>query len=391
MRNKETIIVNSLSEYTSEVTGIRERMLQDGESETLFFRGQCNSVWDIRPSIFRESLVSVESRIIKTAKSRVPSEFRECTSPFEELTKLQHYGLPTRLLDLTRNPLVALYFACCSSEKVLDNEGIEKYSDGVVYICSGYEESADSFNSTILAKIAQIDFDGETTLKLLKDKLGLTEELPAEAFIKILQGSAFVMPSYNNSRIIRQSGAFLITGSINICQDDEDIWNSVVSKCVRNLNEAIDVKRIIIPNEIKEDILDELDLFNINESSLFPELEHQMSHVKRVGSKWVMEDCSPFIKYEHRRLVGDSDVQQKEMAIDENIIDVVVSSKMADEGIQSQVKSVIKEVVAYPDWNIKGSTRNELLKKIKRILVQNGIEGPEMLAQVIVKELINNI
>lgn len=391
MRNKETIIVNSLSEYTSEVTGIRERMLQDGESETLFFRGQCNSVWDIRPSIFRESLVSVESRIIKTAKSRVPSEFRECTSPFEELTKLQHYGLPTRLLDLTRNPLVALYFACCSSEKVVDNEGIEMYSDGVVYICSGYEESTDSFNSTVLAKIAQIDFDGETTLKLLKDKLGLTEELPAEAFIKILQGSAFVMPSYNNSRIIRQSGAFLITGSINICQDDEDIWNSVVSKCVRNLNEAIDVKRIIIPNEIKEVILDELDLFNINESSLFPELEHQMSHVKRVGSKWVMEDCSPFIKYEHRRLVGDSGVQQKEMAIDENIIDAVVSSKMADEGMQSQVKSVIKEVIAYPDWNIKESTRNELLKNIKRILVQNGIEGPGMLAQAIVKELIHNI
>ena len=377
MRNKETIIVNSLSEYTSEVTGIRERMLQDGESETLFFRGQCNSVWDIRPSIFRESLVSVESRIIKTAKSRVPSEFRECTSPFEELTKLQHYGLPTRLLDLTRNPLVALYFACCSSEKVVDNEGIEMYSDGVVYICSGYEESADSFNSTILAKIAQIDFDGETTLKLLKDKLRLTEELSAEAFIKILQGSAFVMPSYNNSRIICQSGAFLITGSINICHGDEDIWNSVVSKCVRNLNEAVDVKRIIIPNEIKADILDELDLFNINESSLFPELEHQMSHVKRVGSKWVTNDCIPFIKYEHRRLVEDSDVQQKEMAIDENIIDAVVSSKMADEGIQSQVKSVIKEVVAYPDWNIKGSTRNELLKKVKRILVQNGIEGRE--------------
>lgn len=391
MRYKETIIVNSLSEYTSEVTGIRERMVQEGESETLFFRGQCNSVWDIRPSIFRESLVSVESRIIKTAKSRVPSEFRECTSPFEELTKLQHYGLPTRLLDLTRNPLVALYFACCSSEKVVDNEGVEKYSDGVVYICSGYEESTDSFNSTVLAKIAQIDFDGETTLKLLKDKLGLTEELPAEAFIKILQGSAFVMPSYNNSRIIRQSGAFLITGSINICQDDEDIWNSIVSKCVRNLNEAIDVKRIIIPNEIKEDILDELDLFNINESSLFPELEHQMSHVKRVGSKWVMEDCSPFIKYEPRRLVGDSDVQQKEMAIDENIIDAVVSSKMVDEGMQSQVKSVIKEVVAYPDWNIKESTRNELLKNIKRILVQNGIEGPGMLAQAIVKELIHNI
>ena len=391
MRNKETIIVNNLSEYTSEVTSIRERMVLEGESETLFFRGQCNSVWDIRPSIFRESLVSVESRIIKTAKSRVPSEFRECTSPFEELTKLQHYGLPTRLLDLTRNPLVALYFACCSSEKVLDNEGVEKDSDGVVYICSGYEESTDSFNSTILAKIAQIDFDGETTLKLLKEKLGLTEELPAEAFIKILQGSAFVMPSYNNSRIISQSGAFLITGSINICQDDDDIWNSVVSKCVRNLNETIDVKRIIIPNEIKEDILDELDLFNINESSLFPELEHQMSHVKRVGAKWVMEDCSPFIKYEPRHIVGGSDVEQKEIAVDENVIDAIVSSQMIDETLRSKIKAVIMAVIAYPDWNIKESTRNELLKNIKRVLVQNAIPNSGKLAHTIVNELIHNI
>lgn len=391
MRVKETITISSLSEYTSEVTAIRDRMVLEGESETLFFRGQCNSTWDIRPSIFRESLVSVESRIIKTAKSRVPSEFRECKSPFEELTKLQHYGLPTRLLDLTRNPLVALYFACCSSEKVIDSDGTEKNSDGVVYICSGYEESADSFNSTILAKIAQIEFDGETTLKLLKEKLGLIEEFTAEAFIKILQGSVFVMPSYNNSRIISQSGAFLITGAINVCQDDEDIWNSVASKCVRNLNNTIDVKRIIIPSEAKDTILDELDLFNINESSLFPELEHQMSHVKRVGAKWVMEDCSPFIKYEPRSLIGDIDVAQKEVVVDDNVIDAIVSSKIADNHTRSQVASIVKEIIAYPDWNIKESTRNELLKNIKRILVQEGIQNPGILAQAIVNELIHNI
>lgn len=391
MRNKETIIVNNLSEYTSEVTSIRERMVQEGESETLFFRGQCNSAWDIRPSIFRESLVSVESRIIKTAKSRVPSEFRECTSPFEELTKLQHYGLPTRLLDLTKNPLVALYFACCSSEKMIDGDGLEKGSDGVVYMCSGYEENADSFNSTILAKIAQIDFDGETTLRLLKERLGLTEELAAESFIKILQESVFVMPSYNNSRIISQSGAFLITGAINICQDEDDIWNGVVSKCVRNLNNTIDIKRIIIPNEAKEAILDELDLFNINESSLFPELEHQMSHIKRVGAKWVMEDCAPFIKYEPRVLGEDTDVDSKEIVVDEKVIESVVSSKIKDKDAQSQIKAIIKAVIIYPDWNMKESVRNELVKSIKRILVPKGVANPGILAREIVNELIYNI
>lgn len=391
MRDKETIVINNLSEYTTEVTNIRERMICDGDSESLFFRGQCNSIWDIRPSIFRESLVSVESRIIKTAKSRVPSEFRECTSPFEDLTKLQHYGLPTRLLDLTRNPLVALYFACCSSEKVIESNGVEKNSDGVVYICSGYEESADSFNSTILSKIAQIEFDGEITLKILKEKLGIAEELSADAFIKILQGSAFIMPSYNNSRIVSQSGAFLITGAINVCQDDENIWNSTVSKCVTNLDSTIGVKRIIIPNEFKETILDELDLFNINESSLFPELEHQMSHIKRVGAKWVMEECAPFVKYEPNSVISDITASPKELVVDDAMIDIAISRQGIDKETQLQVKEIIKKQIKYPDWNLKESTRSELMKNIKRVLIHKGISNPGDIARKVVNNLIHNI
>lgn len=44
-----------------------------------------------------------------------PESFEKCKSHLEKLVEMQHYGLPTRLLDMTRNPLVALYFACCSS------------------------------------------------------------------------------------------------------------------------------------------------------------------------------------------------------------------------------------------------------------------------------------
>lgn len=98
--NDDSISISSLSEYTDAITSIRNNIIEDGKSETLFFRGQSNKSWDIRPSIFRDALISVEHKIIQTATARVPQEFRECSSAFEELTKLQHYGLPTRLLDM---------------------------------------------------------------------------------------------------------------------------------------------------------------------------------------------------------------------------------------------------------------------------------------------------
>lgn len=110
--------------------------------------------------------------IIQKATSRVPSEFYNA-SDFDILTKLQHYGLPTRLLDVTMNPLVALYFACCTKEYINNTDEAEEV-DGVVFYSSAYGE--DSLNREIqfLSTVAKERIDGDCTLKKLAESLNLT-------------------------------------------------------------------------------------------------------------------------------------------------------------------------------------------------------------------------
>ncbi|MFN2767667.1 FRG domain-containing protein, partial [Escherichia coli] len=55
-----------------------------------------------------------------------PIEFNDDRLMFDKLVRAQHYGLPTRLLDVSLNPLVALYFAY--------NEEIQHNANGVVHL-----------------------------------------------------------------------------------------------------------------------------------------------------------------------------------------------------------------------------------------------------------------
>lgn len=366
--NDDSISIFSLSEYIDAITSIRNSIIEDGKSETLFFRGQSNKFWDIRPSIFRDALISVEHKIIQTATARVPQEFRECSSVFEELTKLQHYGLPTRLLDITMNPLVALYFACLPTSKVEDKDGHDVYPDGIVYICTGYEENEKSYKAQILSDITKIGFEGDFTLKDLKASLKINNDIDPESFINLIQETIFVMPSYSNSRLIRQSGAFLISGAINVIANEHDLWDSKVFKSVKNLNQEVDKKHIIISRDSKERLLDELDFFNINESTLFPELEHQMSHLKKVGVKWVTAESPSFVKYESETAVSHVVTENIGKKIEEKEIINVFNKFGIPKQYRPDLFKVISDIQQYPDWNQKINTYNELIRGLKHVL-----------------------
>lgn len=86
------------------------------KDNTFFYRGHSNINYVTQPSVFRENYYQHESEMYQELLVKCPNDFKKCKSKFEHLKLMQHYGLPTRLLDVTLNPLIALYFACSGSD-----------------------------------------------------------------------------------------------------------------------------------------------------------------------------------------------------------------------------------------------------------------------------------
>ena len=100
------------------------------KNKKIYYRGQSNEEWEIRCSLFRENLLLNEEKLNNEILNRKPNDFLNCNNSLEKLILMQHYGIPTRLIDVTTNPLVALYFACQGNPD----------KDGVVFI---FEENVE--------------------------------------------------------------------------------------------------------------------------------------------------------------------------------------------------------------------------------------------------------
>lgn len=312
MENKvEEIEIKSVVEYITEVNKLLKKSKFNPNTHTAFFRGHANKDWKLEPGLLRnDGYIENEHLMYRTIIAQQTSEFSTCTSALDYLVKMQHYGLPTRLLDLTTNPLIALYFACEYQAYSTSNKetgeiivlnvptiSIKHYDSDTISILANIAKckeeeikinlNFDKWNSTdfseeYLSKIEEEkDFDEyrESFNKLGQIQLLLHQiSLEKSHFRSIINPCDLarvyiVNVKQDNQRIRNQMGSFVLFG-LGISKENDSLMLSKkgATKILDdwNLNRS---SRLIIDPKNKPKIIKELGLLGIRKSFIYPELE----------------------------------------------------------------------------------------------------------------------
>lgn len=273
--------IKNISDFITEL-----RKIPGPRKTELFFRGHSDVGFELKPSIYRsEKLILNENIIIKEFILRTPIDFLNEKSALEKLVKMQHYGLPTRLLDITSNPLVALYFACSGNENEdgrvvvfrIPNSHIKYYDSDTVSILANIAKRPISFNIKGIQNLDIETFNKENEIKYLLHEIK-EEKAYFQPIIdpKDIEQVVAVKVKQSNNRIIKQSGAFLIFG-IN---EEKGVCASIPEKWIVEFTSKKEKIDFTIDKDSKNSILKELDTLGINESILFPELDNQARYLK---------------------------------------------------------------------------------------------------------------
>jgi hypothetical protein len=255
------------------------------------YRGHGFVEYVLQPSIFRTQLTRRNEHVLlRELIAAHPEDFHGDTSALEILVRMQHYTLPTRLLDVSLNPLVALYFACEIVKKRVpvrvNGKPVVRTREMDGHVITLQVDRArmryfDSDTVSCLTNLAQLSWDYKSKIKTSEKLEAFNETTPIKRLLHFirqdkngflseiepsdLDGVFLVKPKQNNKRILAQAGAFFVFGLTEEIHDD-------------NLD-GITVDRLIVKADAKRPMLAELDKLGINEKTMFPEIDRAARYI----------------------------------------------------------------------------------------------------------------
>lgn len=226
------------------------------------FRGMQDSQYGLETTLMRlgGDYSNMEHHLLRNFRKYAHRDVVERDSTWHWLAVAQHRGLPTRLLDWTYSPYVALHFVTADAERF--------NADGAVW--------AVDFKKThrLLPQAFRYKLDEEGadlfTVEMLSDIIECLDDL--DSFTQA-DFALFLEPPSIDDRIINQYALFSIMSNSSLALDEwlmdkPNLW-----------------RKIIIPAELKWEIRDKLDQANITERVLFPGLDGL--------SRWLKRQYSP--------------------------------------------------------------------------------------------------
>lgn len=238
----------------------------DNSGNKKLYRGQADYEWGLQPSIFRnDSNKSIEKDIYKELNQINHKAFFSEEDFIQIAVNMQHYGIPTRLLDWTSNALHSIYFAC------VNKANLKK--DGAIYLI--YPE-----------KVVDIASEEEKDIVMfLKHKyLGREDKNVVDFFLQINRANInhyFFKTKYFNERIKNQKGYFLIYFDQN-----EEITEILKRNLIKELKRIFSEESITLKSKSEELIKE------INKLPPFATEENRRKEIEVLVGK-ILEDIKP--------------------------------------------------------------------------------------------------
>lgn len=237
--------VNSWAALLESLKEIRQSVRHP---DRIWFRGQSNADYPLLPSLFRRSSgFAKEQLLFQRFRQLSLRVLPRRTDDWETLFDMQHYGVPTRLLDWTPTLGIAAFFA------------------------AAYAPSVESRRAAIyvLDPIRLNEYSGIAGVPFLPDDKRLAyrpiyfDKTPFAPMYPIA-----VEPIFSNERMASQTGAFTIHG------DNIDPIEALCPEAV---------KKIVLSKVAIKETMEFCELANINEFAVFPDVAGIASHVIRVA------------------------------------------------------------------------------------------------------------